>query len=148
MNKICPGCGEEREVEQDFKWKYKNRGIRQTRCRYCQSLVNKRHYKNNKQLYLDRVRVREVQVVENNHRKLASYLLYHPCVNCGCADVRVLEFDHIYGEKLGDISRMVGEGFCWATIETEIAKCEVSCVNCHRIRTNERGGWWRHIFPG
>jgi len=148
MNKICPGCGEERDVEQDFKWKYKNRGIRQTRCKFCQSLVNKQHYKNNKQLYLDRVRVREVQVVENNHRKLASYLLYHPCVNCGCADVRVLEFDHMYGEKLGDISRMVGEGFCWATIEAEIAKCEVRCVNCHRIKTNERGGWWRHLFPG
>ncbi len=38
MKKICLGCGEERDAEQDFSWKYKERGIRRTRCKFCQSL--------------------------------------------------------------------------------------------------------------
>lgn len=36
MKKICPGCGQERDAEKDFRWRYKDRGIRQPRCRYCQ----------------------------------------------------------------------------------------------------------------
>ncbi|MFL5661906.1 MAG: hypothetical protein ACJ8BW_11230, partial [Ktedonobacteraceae bacterium] len=146
MKKICPGCGEERDAEEDFNWRHEARRIRQTRCKFCQSLVSKRHYKKNKQLYIDRVRAREVWIIENNHRQLASYLSDHSCVDCGCANVRVLEFDHVCGEKLGDISRMVGEGFSWTTIEAEIAKCEVRCANCHRIMTSIKGGSWRHFF--
>jgi len=35
MKKICPDCGQERDAEQDFIWKYKDRGIRNTRCKFC-----------------------------------------------------------------------------------------------------------------
>jgi len=146
MKKICTDCGEERDAEQDFNWKYKARGIRHTRCKYCQSLVSKQHYKDNKQAYLNRTRTREILVIEDNQRRVAKYLSCHPCVDCGCADVRVLEFDHVRGKKADDISRMIGQGFSWSTIETEIAKCEVRCANCHRIREGERGGWWRELF--
>ncbi len=146
MKKICPGCGQERDAEQDFNWRHKERGIRQTQCKYCQSQVSKQHYKNNKQSYFDRVRTREVLVIEDNQKRLVDYLRRHPCVDCGQTDIRVLEFDHVRGNKLNNIARMVGEGFSWSTIEAEIAKCEVRCANCHRIKTNERNGWWRHLF--
>ena len=66
MKKICPGCGEERDVDLDFSWKYKDRGIRNTRCRICQSQVSKQHYKNNKQSYVGRTRAREVLVTGEN----------------------------------------------------------------------------------
>jgi hypothetical protein len=146
MKKICPGYGKERDIEEDFRWRDKDRGIRQTRCKYCQSQVSKQHYKNNKQPYFDRVRAREVLVIEDNQKRLADYLRRHPCVDCGQTDIRVLEFDHVRGNKSNNIARMVGEGFSWSTIEAEIAKCEVRCANCHRIKTNERSGWWRHLF--
>jgi hypothetical protein len=146
MKKTCSSCGEERDAEMDFNWKYKDRGVRNRRCKYCQSQVSKQHYQNHKQSYMDRVRTREVLVTEDNHKRIAEYLSCHPCVDCGCADVRVLEFDHVRGKKSNDISRMVIIGCSWSTIEAEISKCEVRCANCHRIKTNERSGWWRHLF--
>ncbi len=146
MKKICPSCGEERDAELDFSWKYKDRGIRNTRCRFCQSQVSKQHYKNNKQSYFDRARERDTLATEDNQKKLAEYLSCHPCVDCGETDIRVLEFDHIKGKKSGDISRMMSIGCSWSTIKAEIAKCEVRCANCHRIRESKKGGSWRQLF--
>jgi hypothetical protein len=145
VKKICTACGEERDSEKDFNWKDKGRGVRQTRCKSCQSHMSMQHYKNNKQSYMDRARIREVQVIEDNQKRLAEYLACHPCVDCGQTDVRVLEFDHVRATKSENISRMVGLGYSWPTIKAEIAKCEVRCANCHRIKEGERGGWWRHL---
>jgi len=90
LKKYCSGCGQERDAEQDFSWKYKGRGVRNTTCKFCQSLKSKRHYKQNKQIYLERARIREVQVIENNQRKLIEYFSCHPCVDCGQTDIKVL----------------------------------------------------------
>lgn len=125
MKKICSKCGEERDAEQDFNWKYKDRGIHHARCKYCQSQVSKEHYKNNKQSYLDRARAREVLVGADYQKRLADYLHNHSCFDCGQTDIRILEFDHIHGNKSNNIARMMRDGFSWSTIETEIAKCEV-----------------------
>jgi hypothetical protein len=50
----------------------------------------------------------------------------------------MMDFDHVRGEKLFDVSRMVGPGLSLELIKAEIAKCDVVCANCHRIRTFER----------
>jgi hypothetical protein len=73
VKKICMACGEERDSEKDFNWEDKSRGVRQTRCKSCQSHVSKQHYKNNKQSYMDRARIREVQIIEDNQKRLAEY---------------------------------------------------------------------------
>ncbi|HTK10171.1 MAG TPA: hypothetical protein VL485_23555 [Ktedonobacteraceae bacterium] len=145
MKKVCPGCGEEKDAEEDFRWKVKDQK-RQTWCRFCQAQANRVHYQNNKQVYLDRAKLRNSRVIEENQRKLYAYLSEHPCVDCGHTDVRVLEFDHVRGEKVESIARLVRLATSWPTIDAEIAKCEVRCANCHRIKTNERGGWWRHFI--
>ncbi len=75
MKKICSGCGQERDDELDFSWKYKDRGIRSTRCKLCQSQISKQHYKNNKQSYFDRVRTREVLVIEDNQKRPITYVV-------------------------------------------------------------------------
>jgi hypothetical protein len=143
MKKICPGCGEERDIEHDFSWKNKSRGIRQRWCKSCQAAANKLHYQNNKQVYLDRAQTRNAYVIAENKKQLRAYLSTHPCIDCGCTDIRCLDFDHVRGKKSDDISKMLGHSLPWATIEAEIAKCEVRCANCHRIKSNERGKWWR-----
>lgn len=59
------------------------------------------------------------------------------CVDCGEYNHIVLDFDHLKDKKY-NISRMIHDGFSWAAIKKEIAKCEVVCANCHRIRTYNR----------
>lgn len=57
------------------------------------------------------------------------------CMDCGynkhaCA----LDFDHRPGEiKLFNVAALMSG--VWARVEAEIAKCDVVCANCHRVRT-------------
>lgn len=56
------------------------------------------------------------------------------CADCGySAHHAALEFDHL-GDKLLNVcnSKSIEQA------KLEIAKCEVVCANCHRIRTYER----------
>lgn len=59
------------------------------------------------------------------------------CTDCGEKNHIVLDFDHLKDKKY-NISRMIHDGFSWEAIKKEIAKCEVVCANCHRIRTHAR----------
>ena len=145
VNKICPGCSQERDIERDFAWKNKVKGTRQRWCKSCQAEANRKHYLSNKQIYLERALTRNSIVNTENNQKLYDYLLQHPCVDCGQTDIRVLEFDHVRG-KSASITNLLKNTAPWETIEAEIAKCEVRCVNCHRIKTSERGKWWRHLL--
>jgi uncharacterized protein YktB (UPF0637 family) len=59
------------------------------------------------------------------------------CVDCGITNHIMLDFDHLKDKKY-NISRMIHDGFSWAAIKKEVAKCEVVCANCHRVRTYNR----------
>ena len=141
----CPGCDQEKDAS-EFAAKNKARGTRQRWCRAGQAAANKKHYLNNKQIYLERSHNRNERILVENQQKIQEYLRTHPCVDCGNTDVRVLEFDHAHGKKSGNISKMVRLHYSWSTIKAEIAKCEVRCANCHRIKTMERGNQWRFDF--
>jgi hypothetical protein len=143
MKKVCSGCGQERDIESDFRWHNKDRGIRQRWCKYCLAEANKIHYQNNKQIYIERALSRNARVDAENKSKLYAYLSEHPCVDCGNNDIRCLEFDHVRGKKSANISQMLGHAVTWSVIEAEIVKCEVRCANCHRIKTLERDKLWR-----
>lgn len=61
----------------------------------------------------------------------------HPCADCGGLFPPVcLDFDHLpqFQKSMG-VAQMVGRCRIWAAIVAEIAKCELVCANCHRIRT-------------
>lgn len=67
---------------------------------------------------------------------IKAYLAAHPCVDCGESDTRILEFDHIDpSQKEFTISRGIADGRGLKSIKAEVAKCEVRCCNCHRLRT-------------
>ena len=146
MMKICSGCGQERDIESDFAWKNMSKGTRQRWCRYCQAEANARHYQNNKSIYIERAVNRNSHVNAENRQKLYIYLSEHSCVDCGQNDIRVLEFDHVRGNKSASINDLLKKAASWETIKAEIAKCEVRCVNCHRVKTHERGKTWRSFL--
>lgn len=63
----------------------------------------------------------------------------------GCVDCKnmfpyfVLDFDHVNGQKIDSISRMI-KVYSINDILNEIQKCDIVCANCHRIRTQKRKG--------
>jgi hypothetical protein len=59
------------------------------------------------------------------------------CTDCGYnAHAEALDFDHVDGDKRGDIASLLWSS--QAQLLAEIAKCEVVCANCHRVRTTQR----------
>jgi len=110
-------------------------------CKACQSEYCKAHYARNSLLHNRRRRTNQARYRLRNRKRLKDYLRTHACVECGEADARVLEFDHVRGKKKRNISNLVREGKAWERIVSEIAKCEVRCANCHRRRTVEQFGW-------
>lgn len=61
------------------------------------------------------------------------------CVDCGFrAHHAALEFDHVRGVKAVSLSQINVRH--WSIVEHEIAKCEVVCANCHRIRHATKRG--------
>ena len=76
-----------------------------------------------------------------NKRLMREYLEDRGCVDCGNTNPIVLEFDHVRGWKRYDVSVMLNGGFAWTRILEEVAKCEIRCANCHRIRTAAQLKW-------
>ena len=60
-----------------------------------------------------------------------------PCVDCGNRFPSVcMDFDHTdVSTKVGTVSGLIRKSAKPDIIKEEIAKCEVVCANCHRIRT-------------
>lgn len=74
--------------------------------------------------------------------RLVDYLNEHPCVDCGEADILVLEFDHRDAStKDNTIANMMVYAHSWERIEREIKLCDVRCANCHRRKTHKQLGW-------
>jgi hypothetical protein len=83
-------------------------------------------------------RARRVRIVAEHVAYVAAIKMEAGCVDCGYRDhPAALDFDHLDPlNKRCQVSAMAGR--LKADIEAEIAKCEVVCANCHRIRTFNR----------
>src|SRR4029077_932503 len=67
---------------------------------------------------------------------LDAYKVAAGCTDCGYdAHPRALDFDHIGTDKTGNVGRLAHHRIAWDRLMAEIAKCEVVCANCHRVRT-------------
>lgn len=95
-----------------------------------------RHYERNK----DKMKARAVKYTSGHKKKLKACILKakenQPCTDCGgIFHPHAMEFDHIGDDKLTAVAHIVT--LCWSVekLEAEIAKCELVCANCHRVRT-------------
>ena len=100
------------------------------KARACQ----RRYYERNRELYFRKNKRKKEQL-----RSVAQDCKSRPCDDCGCVyPYYVMDFDHREGEiKTAHVSRLVGMLNLKRLLD-EIAKCDVVCANCHRIRTFKR----------
>jgi hypothetical protein len=73
-------------------------------------------------------------------RELVHALKAKPCMDCGQAFHHVcMDFDHRTGEtKVAGVSELVKRGASVDAIMSEVAKCDLVCATCHRVRTFNR----------
>jgi hypothetical protein len=137
----CTGCKQWKPMS-DFSIKNAKTGRRARRCKTCVAAYGRDHYRKNRPVYIAKAhKNRRVSRARNSKRKL-TLLMGLSCVDCGESDPIVLEFDHRdRDDKRGDVSTMMANG--WDSIRSEIEKCDIRCVNCHRRRTAQQFGWMK-----
>jgi hypothetical protein len=69
-------------------------------------------------------------------RILALITLGGKCAKCGCSDYRVLQFNHVNGERAKEKSYKFYADIC---LGKAVAHLEIRCANCNVIHEFERG---------
>jgi len=115
-----------------------NRGNGSGRDPEKQRAASRRWYENNRDVYAKRNARSRVE-----RKEMVRRMKDVPCMDCGKKyPAFIMEFDHREDEiKDFNISSAVGWGAGKSRLMTEIAKCDVVCVLCHRFRTARRAGW-------
>lgn len=96
--------------------------------------AERRWYRENRDKVFDKKNRKKARL-----RQLVREAKEVPCSDCGVAySYYVMDFDHVAENKVMDVSKIVNFGSV-ARLMEELAKCEVVCANCHRVRT------WRRL---
>ena len=108
-------------------------------------LFRQRHPERHKQLLKESyarhrlTRLKRLAKRYKEEREWLTKLKDKPCLDCGVKyPTCVMEFDHVKGVKKAGVGQLLGHERSREAILTEIAKCELVCANCHRIRTAKR----------
>ena len=131
--RACTKCGETKPLEA-FPPVRRGEERLQTWCRDCFAAYGRAYYRRHRDSQKARLLRNSATTRADNRAMAIAYLRAHPCVDCGEADVVVLQFDHLR-DKRTDVATLINSGATWHLIEEEIAKCEVRCANCHRMMT-------------
>lgn len=132
--KKCPDCKKVKSSSEYGRNKSRVDGL-QGYCLVCMRVRSLASYDKHRDSYFLRAKKRDKEL---------DALVYKakdiPCADCGRKYPHyVMDFDHVGSErKFLNICRMRARRFAFDKILSEIAKCEVVCSNCHRIRTNKR----------
>lgn len=75
------------------------------------------------------------RINERNRQHIRDVKEGRPCADCGQSfHFYIMDFDHL-DDKKDNIATMAGNGYSIQKLDEEIAKCELVCANCHRLRT-------------
>jgi hypothetical protein len=140
--RYCRRCNNWKPVDA-FNWRNRLLGLRQYVCADCQRQQQRNRYAANPEKVRVINRVSALNSREAAREFVYSYLLSHPCVDCGERNPALLTFDHINGTKTSDISNMIQHQYSIDRIQQEIDKCEVRCFNCHNLIEQKRRGAYR-----
>lgn len=125
---------------------------RQSSCKVCVKKYNENYYR----LKAESIKAGAAQYRAQNKgsiaRRVEQRLLENsqyiqkikeetPCTDCGIDRLPpfCMDFDHLEGtDKRCNVSKMMMSAYSLKTLKEEIAKCELVCSNCHRLRTLRR----------
>lgn len=135
MKRTCTRCKTQKDLGLFVKDKNKPLG-HSFCCKQCHNTEARRTFKEeypkDKEKYL---RTRR-DYRDRERQKMKEFLSDKSCMDCGNTDWRVFEFDHrdpsIKEFNIGDRLRTKGS---FESCAEEIAKCDIVCANCHKIRT-------------
>lgn len=112
-------------------------GSRHTLCKACKRRYNTSWYAENADSHKVSVRKNNLAATKKA-REVVDDLKRNPCKDCGRSfPPYAMDWDH-KSHKVANVSLMVGQGRSISAILTEIAKCDLVCACCHRIRTHTR----------
>lgn len=131
----CTKCNVEKD-ESEF-----NKGPRghHSYCRSCQKDYDRQRYKARAPLERLRSKTKRRNTRAANHAWIDE-IKKQPCMDCGGSyHFAAMDFDHRDGEqKAFNVGNALGNGYSERTLRDEIAKCDLVCSNCHRVRTYNR----------
>ncbi|HJS83759.1 MAG TPA: hypothetical protein VJ742_13100 [Nitrososphaera sp.] len=101
-----------------------------------------------KKLYAEKRKKKRQEEYCDLRQELRKFLKAQACKDCGEKNWVLLEFDHVRGKKSFTIATRINSKVAqtktrWTTILDEIAKCDIVCANCHRLRTYFQNDCWR-----
>lgn len=132
--KVCSSCKNKKSLKEFYKQNKKSDKV-QSWCIECFKTRRKGHHNTNRILETRAKRRKQCREL------ILKYLLKNPCLECGEADPRVLDFNHIDPKtKKYNVASMATGSISKKLIIEEISKCEVLCANCHRIKTSYDSG--------
>lgn len=131
--KVCTTCKTEKPILGNFTKNVARKDGLHHSCRDCQSNYTKQHYKNNKKYYKDK-KLNYGKTIQEAITKAKS----KPCMDCKIIyPPYVMDFDHRDGTKK-EFNLSFGRFTGLRRVTKEMAKCDIVCANCHRIRTHNR----------
>lgn len=144
--KTCYKCKTSKNIE-DFSNNHSRSDGHSSLCKECSKQYLKDWYVKNKKKHISYVSKDRKKKKQENSDYILSYLKSKECIDCGYSkSIIPLEFDHVRGTKIKEVSVMISDGYPIKIILEEIEKCDIVCSNCHRIRTETRRNSYRAKF--
>lgn len=140
--KKCTKCNKELPVE-CFRTRRSTSKLLISWCKDCQREYRRQHYKDNLQAYTINSKDRYTRSIDG-FKKMVDELKDKPCTDCNKRFHSVaMDFDHLIpNQKKFTISKFLRRKRLTeksvAELLAEIAKCELVCACCHRVRTYVR----------
>lgn len=125
--KHCSGCDRDLPLG---AFSRKGNGLQST-CQECNRAYQRKHYRANSGTYKATAKAARSEAWER-----LRALKDAPCVDCKRSyHFACMDFDHRPGEvKIAEVSTLMNARRYREAFE-EIARCDLVCSNCHRIRT-------------
>jgi Zn finger protein HypA/HybF involved in hydrogenase expression len=140
----CRVCGETKSLD-DFPFRSQARQTRRWICLACQREYARAWYERNRERHTARVAANNARYRAEARAQIRLARANVSCIDCGETNPLVLDFDHLRDKK-SDLNSLGTAGASAETIDAELAKCVVRCVNCHRRKTAKERGWFKTLI--